>query len=246
MTDRATDPAEETLPPVAPTGLAVCPLLQDIPPEGLRELERKCQWQRLPAGELVVQHGAPPDEVFFIISGRIRIFYRMNGQQEVNFAQLGPGDVFGEVAAIDGLGRSADAVTEVESVLASCEGAVFRQTLLDHPRFALGVLTKFAGIIRRADQQIRRLAGLTGVQRVYLELLRLAIPDASGDGTWIISPAPLHKEIAGWAGTSTDIVGRALGHLMKANLLQRRGARLQIIDRERIEALAAVTSNPPN
>lgn len=242
MMERSTEFPEE-IEPEKRTGLSVCPLVRDLPPEALEQLERKCRWLRVPPGRIVVRHEDPSDAVYFIISGLVRVFFRVAGEQEINFAQFGPGDMVGELAAIDGRERSADVVTVNETVLAACPSAHFREALLHYPQLTFGVLQKFAAIIRRADQQIQRFVALTSVQRVYLELLRLAAPDISGDGTWIISPAPLHKEIASWAGTTPDVVGRAIGHLMKANLLQRRGPNLQIIDRPRIETLATVSGD---
>ena len=97
---------------------------------------------------------------------------------------------------------------------------------------------RLASVIRHSTQRIAEISGLTEVQRVYLELLRLAVPDPAGSGGWEVRPAPLHKDIAGWAGTTTDIVGRALGHLMKAGLVQRRAGALWILDRRRLEVLA--------
>ena len=200
-------------------GLEVCPLLKALSPDAIRDVEQACNWYVVPPEQIIVKHHDPSDAAYFIISGIVRVFSRVQ-QQEINFAQFGPGDIFGELGAIDGQERSADVVTVTETHLAALQRPVFHDVLLRHPQLTFGLLVKFAGIIRRSDQQIMRFASLTAVQRVYLELLRLAAPDISGDGTWIISPAPLHKEIASWAGTTPDVVGRAIGHLMRASLLQ--------------------------
>lgn len=224
------------------TGLAVCPVLADALPEMLAELEQACHWIRVKPNVLLMRHDDMHDNVaYFLISGAVRVFFPVKRRdREVNFAELGPGSVFGELAAIDRCGRSADVETVSESVLAVCPDDVFITALREIPGMSYRLLLKFASIIRESDRHITRLAALSAVQRVYLELLRLSLPNISGDGTWVISPAPLHKDIANWAGTTTDVVGRAIGQLMRGGLLARRGPVLHITDRARVEALARI------
>ncbi|CAK0771263.1 CRP/FNR family transcriptional regulator, cyclic AMP receptor protein [uncultured Gammaproteobacteria bacterium] len=226
----------------AKTGLASCAMLEDLPPEVMARLERACRWLRLPPDSIVFRHEDPVDAVYFLISGTVRVFVSTKGRQ-VNYAELGPGQVFGELAVIDGLPRSADVMTVTEAVLAACPSQTFIDALKRHPQMAFGMIKKLVAMIRQADDKINRFSAMSGVQRVYLELLRLTTPDISGDGTWVISPVPLHKEMAAWAGTTPDVVGRALGHLMRANLVQRRGGALQVLDRKRIEMLVESPSD---
>ncbi|HYD69884.1 Crp/Fnr family transcriptional regulator [Azospirillum sp.] len=226
------------------SGLAVCPVLADLPAEAIASLETASRWLKVPAETMVVRHDDPSDAVYFIVSGAVRVFFRTREQHEVSFAQIGPGGVFGELAAIDGLGRSADVVTVEDSVLAACPREAFVEALQRYPKLTFGILVKFANIIRQSDRQVMRFASLSATQRVYLEMLRLAVPDVSGDGTWVLSPAPLHKDIASWAGTTPDVVGRAIGNLMRGGILRRQGGDLQVMDRTRLETLAHM-ENPP-
>ncbi len=220
------------------SGLGVCDVLKDLSPEQLRTVERACQWLRLPAGRILFRHDDPPDAVYFVVTGLVRAFMPMPGGGEVNYAQFGPGDMFGELAAIDGRERSADIITVTDSVVAACPRPAFLDFLHSYPGLGLRLLIRLAAVIRQSSQRIAEFSALTDVQRVYLELLRIANPDPSGDGSWVIRPVPLHKEIAGWAATTTDVVGRALGHLMKSNLVQRRQGALLILDRKRLEIIA--------
>ncbi len=219
-------------------GLVVCDLLAGLAPGAIAALERACRWLPLPAGHILFRHDDPPDAVYFVVEGAVRAFLPVQDGVEVNYARFGPGDMFGELAALDGRERSADVQTLTESLVAACPRPAFLAALRDNPELALRLLVRLAAVIRQSSQRIAEISGLTEVQRVYLELLRLAVPDPSGNGGWEVRPAPLHKEIAGWAGTTTDIVGRALGHLMKSGLVQRRPGGLRILDRRRLETLA--------
>lgn len=227
------------------TGLAVCDLFAGLAPEAILALEGACQWLRLPAGHILFRHDDPPDAVYIVVAGAVRAFLPVQDGVEVNYARFGPGDMFGELAALDGRERSADVQTLSESLVAACPRPAFLAALRDNPDLALRLLVRLAAVIRQSSQRIAEISGLTEVQRVYLELLRLAVPDPAGKGGWEVRPAPLHKEIAGWAGTTTDIVGRALGHLMKAGLVERRSGGLRILDRRRLETLAREDEAPP-
>jgi CRP-like cAMP-binding protein len=223
-------------------GLAMCDVFKDLTGEERRTVERACRWLRLPAGHILFRHDDPPDAVYFVAAGLVRAFLPVDGL-EVNYAQFGPGEMFGELAAIDGRERSADIVIVTDSVLAACPRPQFLDFLGRYPALALRLLVRLATVIRHSSQRIAEFSALTDVQRVYLELLRLANPDPSGDGRWVVRPVPLHKDMAGWAATTTDVVGRALGHLMKAGLVQRRQGALVIHDRRRLEIMAREVGN---
>ncbi|WP_207461705.1 Crp/Fnr family transcriptional regulator [Azospirillum sp. SYSU D00513] len=217
-------------------------LLAGLPESAVLELERASDWFHCAPDDIVLGADERLDGVYFVADGNIRIFHRLDGKREINFAQFGPGDAFGELSVIDGKGRSADAVAVNTAVIAVCPKQAFLDMLMQQPVVAMRLLQKMAGIIRRADQRIANLAAMTGPQRVYAELLRLATPDLTKQGRYVIDPAPYHRDIAAWSGTTTDVVARAFGHLMRSNLMQRQGSSLLLNDRDRINVLIRTES----
>jgi len=105
-------------------------------------------------------------------------------------------------------------------------------------RVAINLLRDFARIMRGSNDRVVDLSTKSGIQRVYDELLRMAEPSPSADGSWQIPTIPMHKEIAIWAGTTTDTVARAIGQLTNVGIVKRRHRTLHIIDRRHIEKLA--------
>ena len=77
-------------------------------------------------------------------------------------------------------------------------------------------------------------------QRVYLELLRLAVPDPRGGGAWLIEPLPTHNDIAGWAGVDEEEVAHAIGKLAREKVLERRNKTLIIHDRAKIHEMSGM------
>ena len=224
-------------------GLSRCSLIAGLPEETIKAIEDACVWFDCAPGEIILRADDKLDSVYFVVEGSVRIFHQLQGKREINFAEIGTGDAFGELSAIDGGGRTADAVTAGPSVIAVCPRQTFLDTMVDHPMLAFRLLQKLASIIRKSDRRIANLAGMTGSQRVFAELLRLAVPDVERPGTHIISPAPYHKDIASWAGTTADVVARAIAHLMKAGLLVRYGSNLAITDRGKVEVLLKTFQN---
>src|SRR5215212_9259846 len=106
-------------------GLRNVKLLHGLPTERLEWIAASCRWQNVPAGELIVTRDSLGTEVHFIVSGRVRVTTFSAARKQVTFRDEEAGEMFGDIAALDGKPRSAD-VLALESVLvASMASAVF-------------------------------------------------------------------------------------------------------------------------
>ncbi|MSP67775.1 MAG: Crp/Fnr family transcriptional regulator [Alphaproteobacteria bacterium] len=123
-------------------------------------------------------------------------------------------------------------------LLASIAPQTFKTIMHDHPDIANEVLQRLARIIRICDDRILDLSTLRAVQRVYVELLRLAQPSPLNPGSFLIRPMPTHKDVASWAGTTRETVARVMSHLAEAGVVERKDRALYIRDKARIEHLA--------
>ncbi len=84
------------------------------------------------------------------------------------------------------------------------------------------------------------LSTLGAVQRVYLEILRLAKLDAATQSHWVVWPIPTQVTIAGRASTSRETVARAVAQLGGAGIVGRKHKTLYIRNKGKLEELAAV------
>ena len=66
---------------------------------------------------MVLSTEDPGGEVFFLLSGSCRVSYFSTSGREVSFSDMGPGEMFGEISAIDDQGRSATVMARIESTL---------------------------------------------------------------------------------------------------------------------------------
>ncbi|MFN9545212.1 MAG: Crp/Fnr family transcriptional regulator, partial [Alphaproteobacteria bacterium] len=90
--------------------LAGCRLLEGLERTAVAQLEAQCMWRIGREGETVVTRDSDSRDVFFVVKGRCRIVNFSPSGREIAYAIAGPGDYFGEMAAIDGLPRSATVV----------------------------------------------------------------------------------------------------------------------------------------
>jgi CRP/FNR family transcriptional regulator, cyclic AMP receptor protein len=187
-------------------------------------------WQRFNEGQMIFDQESDGMEVHFVFQGCVRLLTSVDGGEPVTLAEVGTGDIFGELAAIDHLGRSARALAVNDTILASIHGPVFVKLLEDNPKVAARMLKRLAGIIRSMDVRLTNIAVLTPIQRVIAELMRRAEPDVRVPGMWIIPFAPSHGDIASWAGLDREQVAQTIGALAREALLRRRGGSLVLMD----------------
>jgi CRP/FNR family cyclic AMP-dependent transcriptional regulator len=218
-------------------GLARCALFASLPPEDIREVEGRCTWQRFASGEQVFDKESDTLDVYFVVEGALRILTGV-GDAEVALADVMAGNYFGELAAIDGMKRSARVVATRDSLLASLDGPSFLDLMHRFPGLAVHVLERLTRIVRNLDARVTQLSTQSDSQRVMSELVRLAEPDASRPDGWYIADLPNHKEIASWAGTSREAVAQVIGELARDGVVRRKSMGLVITDWNRLRLMA--------
>ncbi len=219
-------------------GLGDIELFAGLPPEAIAEIEAKVRWHQFAPDEQVFDKQSDTLEVYFVVSGTVRILSYVQPDREVALANVTAGNYFGELAAIDGKERSARVVAIEASLLASVEGPAFMDFMRSHPAVALRVLERFARIIRALDNRVIDLSTLTETQRVLVELVRLAKPDPRRADSFYIADLPNHKEIAAWAGSSRETVAQTIGELARMGVVERRSMSLIVHDWPKLQILA--------
>ncbi|MEO5373118.1 MAG: Crp/Fnr family transcriptional regulator [Alphaproteobacteria bacterium] len=215
-------------------------LFSGLSPEAIAEIEALCVWHRFAEGEQVFDQEHKGRDVFFLAAGAVRVLTYTQTRREVALANVLAGDYFGELAAIDGKGRSARVIAVEDSLIASLPGQTFMDLMYKYPSIGVGLINRFAFIIRVLNARVTDLSTLTENQRVLAELVRIAKPDPKRPGIWLISSLPNHKEIASWAGTTRDVVAQTIGELARDGVVERRTMGLLIKDWGRLQLMARV------
>lgn len=210
-------------------------LLADFSPEERRDLEKRCAWRHYGANEQIIDRDSDSGDIYFIVSGDVRIVNYSYSGREVSYDDIGAGGFFGELAAIDGKPRSATVVTLKKTIVASLSPEALRKAILDHPRLALAIMNRLVAVIRGSTDRIMDLATLGAYSRVYAELLRLARQNIDEDYGATITKLPTHSALASRCGTTRETVARAISDLTRREICEKRGQGLHFPDLEALE-----------
>jgi CRP/FNR family transcriptional regulator, cyclic AMP receptor protein len=195
--------------------LAGIHLLREIPEAELKALESKCSFRRFNAGDVIVARFSVGSAVYFILSGTGRVVHYLPGEDEITIATVSDGDTVGEIAAIDGLGRSATIIADQDCIVAELARTDFRDLVVRHGEVAFALLYRWAAIIRELDDKFSYVSTISPDQRVYSQLVRLARQEPGGDARWVVRELPSHQDLAEWAQTSRESVAAAIAELYR-------------------------------
>lgn len=205
--------------------------------EARARIARHCTASRYPAHHLVVRHEDASTDVYFVVSGRVRVTIYSRTGKEVSFRDMGAGEMFGDLSAIDGRPRTANVVTLEESMVISMRASAFKQVLMEHPAVAMTVMEQLAGLIRALSERVVEFSTLGVKNRIHAELLRLARGNMTGENTAAVSPAPTHADIASRVSTHREAVTREYNDLSSAGVIGRERGQLLIHDVARLETM---------
>jgi CRP/FNR family cyclic AMP-dependent transcriptional regulator len=112
---------------------------------------------RYPARATIFAKGAPGQSMMAILQGRVRISVPSSDGREAVFKIMGEGEIFGEIALLDGKERTADAVAITACELLVVERRAFLPVLRRRPELCIRLLELLCERLRRTDQQIEDL-----------------------------------------------------------------------------------------
>jgi CRP/FNR family transcriptional regulator, cyclic AMP receptor protein len=129
--------------------LAEFPLFERVGKRRLRKIVRQAEIAELTTGEAVVFKGDRGDALYIVLSGEARARWRPAARP------LRRGDYFGEIAALDGGGRSATVVATTDLQVMRVPRASFLELVEADPRIAVAMLQRLGERVRRleADRQ---------------------------------------------------------------------------------------------
>jgi CRP-like cAMP-binding protein len=192
------------------------------------------------AGVALFHEGDPSDWVLLVERGRVKVAAVTADGKDVVLALRGPGDLVGELAALDGLPRSATA-TALDAVDARVVHAdAFRGFLVEHPHAALLLLRTVCHRLRDSDRRRVEFVALDAAGRVARMLVELA--DKFGtpgvDGSVHIDLPITQDDLAGWTGSSREAIAKALSALRSRGLVATSRRSITVLDLKGLQARA--------
>jgi len=215
---------------VAGRPLSKIKLFSGLSDDELDDIERRCRWHSYPAQEQIIDRQSDDRDIYFIVQGVVRVLNYSFSGREIAFDDIQAGSIFGELAALDGEPRSANVVTVAPTEAATMSPSAFQDVMKEYPSVAVRLMQRMAQVIRVSTDRIMDLSTLGANNRVYAEILRLAHENEADDESAVISPVPIHGDIASRVSTTRETVARVLSDLSKKGLVIREGNKLIVND----------------
>ena len=196
-------------------------LYSDLTDAELAEVEKLCSWKKFSAQEQIIDRHSETRDVYFIVQGRVRVVnYSLSGR-EVTLDDFLAGSPFGELATIDGEPRSASVMALEPSLLASLPHEHFVRTIREYPRAVTRLMKHLTKMVRASTDRIMDLSTLGANNRVHAELLRQARDHMDGENSAVISPIPVHGDMASRVSTTRETVARVMNDLARKGIVER-------------------------
>ena len=206
-------------------------IFSDLSEKECESLKTLCKPRNYLKNSMIILEEEYGDLVFVVKIGTIKITRVNDEGKEVILALLGPGEMFGELAILDGEARSANALAQENCELLAINKEDFLDILKHYPTVSYNVMCELAKRLRKSDQQIEALSLSDAEHRIGVSLLNLAEDmGVIRKGKVTIQNLPFQQDIANMAGTSRETVSRVLKILENKNMISKEGHTLIIPD----------------
>jgi SulP family sulfate permease len=139
----------------------VDPSATGMPLELADRLEPFMERLDVPAGSVLLHQDEPPQDVFVLVSGRLRVEMRTRDGERVRLRTMRPGVVVGEVALYTGTSRTADVISETTCVVLRLRRSTLTRLRTDDPLLAADVHRWFATMLaQRLAETLRMVDSL--------------------------------------------------------------------------------------
>lgn len=213
------------------------PLFAGLSNEALAGLAQQLRRRTFRRGTMIFHKDQAGDALYIIESGRIRIFLPAEGGDELTVEVAGPGEVFGELALLDGRPRSASAETLEATAVYTISREEFRQSVAATPQLAVGLIELLSQRLRHATEYAESLAFLDVHARLARVLLEMtARYGVRRTGAVEIDFDLTQADLATMVGATRERVNRALAAFRTQGLLELRGKKIALLDTTRLRA----------
>lgn len=154
--------------------LLTSPFFAHMKPAELDELIASSTDRRAPKGTLIFSKGDPGSFMLAVLAGHIRVGATSLEGREVTMNVIGPGEIVGEIALLDGKPRSADATAAEDTTLMMIERQVFLPFLIRHEGLVERMLVVLCDRLRKTSLALEEIALFDLASRLARLLVKLS------------------------------------------------------------------------
>lgn len=201
--------------------LKSCELFRRLEADDLATLERRCRSRQFTRGTPIYLPADQSDGVLLMAEGRAKICnFTDEGKQSI-LAFIEPGEIFGELALVEGGDRDEYAEAVEKSTVILIPSEVMNQLVEQNPHVSLGITKLFGLRRRRIERRLKYLLFRSNRERLVSLLLELAeqYGQTTPDGVHLKIKLS-HQDLASIIGSTRETVTVLLGELQDESFLQ--------------------------
>ena len=189
-----------------------------------------------PKGVRVFHEGDSSDACYIVREGDLRVTREHSDGRAIALATLGPGDIFGELAMLDGGTRSASVETLTDAELLGLPASDVRRVIAAHGDIAAKLIVAITRRLRETNERVARQSFQTVPSRVAGVLSQLIAEEAIPVERSGITVRMTQADLAQLAGTSRESVSRFLATLERAGVVAVGRGRVTVLEPRRLRA----------
>jgi CRP-like cAMP-binding protein len=199
--------------------------LEDFESAGLRVVER-----RFAPKDTIFTPGDPDDQLYFLLSGVVRLYKVYGDYKEATTALLKDSGVFGKLNLVEGRWQDVFAEAVTEARVAGIQKASLERVIKSNPEFALRLFSSLSERLRQSDEVIESLLHREVSIRLATLLSNLAERFAANDGT-LMDVRLTHQDLANMIASTREAVSKVMSELQRDGVIETRNRRIAILDR---------------
>ena len=214
--------------------IQLVPFMSDLPEDSIHKIAAHFVTISHPPNQVLLLENDWGGSVYFILEGWVKIrTYNLDGK-EVTLNILGRGDIFGEMAAMDKMPRSTDAITLTKTLIGRIPAEDFVNLINTEPMAGVRLVQLMAKRLRQVNRRLQ-LREASSISRVADAILFLVEGQGTEGEKGTEIPNLPHREISSLSGLARETVTRVLTKLEKKGLIQRNADSMRIPDLPALE-----------
>ena len=214
----------------APDGFGI----EDFENAGLRTVERK-----FGPKDTIFTPGDPDDQLYFLLSGTVRLYKIYGDYKEATTALLKAGGIFGKLSLVEGRWQDVFAEAVTEAKVASIRKEAIERTIKSRPDFALRLFSSFSERLRQSDEVIESLLHREVSTRLATLLINLADRFGGENGSGIMLDVRLtHQELANMIASTREAVSKVMSEFQRDGYIEVKNRKVIILDQRALAEYA--------
>jgi CRP-like cAMP-binding protein len=212
-------------------------IFRDLEPAALDQLRRYAKQVRFKRGQQIYSKGDPGTCLFAVISGTVRVSTTSAEGRTALLNLIGRGEIFGEIAVLDGLARTNDVIANTDCELLTIDRRDFIPFLADQPGLAMKFIELLCARLRWTSEQVEQLILQNLPARLANTVVRLT-ERHPGDGS-VRAIEMTQQRLSEMAGMSRESVNKLLSIWAADKWVLLEHGTLRVLDIEALKVIAA-------